>query len=67
MEHCKNMIYEQRKVKKLQATEMNICKDLTEQLNIAKEELERCRAQNQEFSRKNIFTDQEKSRQVLQM
>ena len=61
MEQCKNMIDEQRKLKKLQATEMmNICKDLTEQLNIAKEELERCKAQYQKFSKINILTDQEK-------
>ena len=59
MEQCKNMIDEQRKVKKLQATElMNICKDLTEQLNIAKEELENYRANYQKSSKKNTSTDQ---------
>ena len=59
MEQCKNMIDEQRKVKKLQATElMNICKDLTEQLNIAKEELENYRANYQKSNKKNTSTDQ---------
>ena len=38
----------------------NICKDLTEQLNIKKEELERCKAQYQKCSKINILTDQEK-------